>query len=311
MTNIIKRTLSILLAIVMMTVPVFAIVSPEDAAPVLSEREMIKLKSRQLMQTRAQKWNEDLTQQEIADIVAQENIIIAEIEALGADYVTGAELRQNYMRNGESVASPNFEGLITNERTSYIVMGPYSYTYNGNAMYYMEVLVFVNNSQSSLAVAYEGALEPSVQGSTYGSIKNTPFVSYPAGDNYTPNNVLGSAISDTAIVSNYTVDLEFWTAVNYIYIGNQASNYMDDYALGLVSTAIEVKQTHYCNSASDIAYDYIEYYNFGDVDYAFECYYSGSGFEVISPISVSYNFGSEFLGDFNVVQPYTWPYLYD
>lgn len=285
----------------------------------MTEREQIKVKTRELLQTRIKMEIDELTPQEKMEFSILENAIIAEIEYLGGDYVSAEEFKNNYFAYRDSELVPNFEGLISTTETSFVVAGPYSYTYNGKTMYYMDVTVTPYMPISYLWRDVSGDLSPSVDNLPYSSYKNTPFASSPAGDNITPSDVFGNSIPNDAI-GDYSVEAYFLTTANYIYIGNSPSHYMDDYALALISTAVEVYQIHNFNGYSEqmeeavrmggTEYDCIVYYNYSDVDYAFQCYYSGRAPVTVSPLSIYYSFGGESLGGFDIVQPLSSPYMY-
>lgn len=315
----IKKIVSFALAVTMLTIPVFAIIPPEDAVPAISDRELIKEKVNELMRVRMQKGKIGITQDEIGCLESLENNIISEIEGLGATKMNAQEVAQAFgqLPNIDET-SPNFEGLGHTDINSYFIYGPYSTVYNGRTMYYMDVLVAPCGRGSYLWRDTLDRFYPDVSG-TYGSYKNTVITSSPSGVWGTPAHAfVGQGVSDSED-GEYSIGVELATCVDYIYIGTRNSSDVTDYALGLISTLIETYETHRIDNDDDFytvehngdLYNTIEYYNYGDVDYAFECYFSGRGFDIVCPMDISYYFGGRYLGSGQVIQPYSSPYMYE
>lgn len=316
----IKRCISFLLILTMVTIPALAIIPPEDAMPVTTDRELIQDKVHELMRVRMQKGRRGISEEEVQILEQQENSIISEIDVLGATKMSSQQVSQMFGVLPEvDETSPNFEGLGHTDENSYFVYGPYSTTYNGQTMYYMEVLVAPCGNESYLWRNSSDIFDVAEDNEPFSSYKSKSFTTSPSSVQVTaptPAHVFyGDSDVNDSTRGDYDIGIELATCVDYIYIGNRNSTDMTDYALGLISTAVECYETHKLdldnNDSSGEGYRIVEYYNFADVDYALECYFSGHGFDIICPMDISYYFGGRYLGSGQVIQPYSSPYMYE
>lgn len=314
MKNIIKRALSLALALAMMSIPVFAIVPPEDAAPVLSEADLVRLKAKELMQLRMERAKSNATGQELEAFNARESLIYDEIEDLGGEIKNAREIAQTLGHTTHTDGTPLvFEGLIDTDDYRFIEAGPFPTTYNGRTMYYIEVTVVPMNPGNYLwlTVGKETLVNPGTQ---YGAYKNTALTTSPSssGANYdgTMSDVF-SGISDNADTGLY-MDLDIATLPTYVYFAESNPTFEPSYSLGYITTSVECYEIftipNYDWHNFPIRWINDEYY--GDIDYALSVYFAGHGYEVGCPMSVYYSFGNYYDSGFDIYQPYSWPYMY-
>lgn len=313
MNNTIKRGFSLILALAMMSIPVFAIIPPEDAAPVLSETDLIRLKAKELMSLRMEIAHSNETGEDLIELNLREAQIYNEIEELGGEIKTAREVAQTLGHTTHTDGTPLvFEGLVNSDDYCFIEAGPYSTTYNGRTMYYIELTVVAMNPGNYLWLTTSGAdiVSP---GTRYSSYKNTVLTTSPssAGVNY--NGTMSGVFNDVDDndTNGLKMVLDIATLPTYVYFAESRPTFDGAYSLGFISTSVECyEEFHIGRKWQNFTGRWIDDEYLGDIDHALSVYFAGHGYEVGCPMTVYYYFGNSFVSGFDIHQPYSSPYMY-
>ena len=271
MNNIVKRIFSLILALAMMSIPVFAIIPPEDAAPVLSEADLIRLKAKELMSLRMERAHSNEIEEELIELNAREAQIYNEIEELGGEIKTAREVAQTLGHTTHTNGTPLvFEGLIDTDDYCFIEAGPYSTTYNGRTMYYIELTVVAMNPGNYLWLTTSGA-DIIDSGTQYSSYKNTVLTTSPSSSGANYDGTMSDVFYEVADTdpSGLVMELDIATLPTYVYFAESRPTFDGAYSLGFISTSVECYEEFHIGSAwQNFPCRWIDDEYLGDIDHA-------------------------------------------
>ena len=285
-----------------------------------------------ITQIRMKKWSdENITDNELERLTAIEENSIAALIQGGYKKESLENICKLINMSNSQIQSYPFSDLIA-EYEEFYFGGPYSTTYQGDSMYYLNILVVPTDNRSVLIQTGDIQVtdeENWVGGLIYSAVSLYLGVAYGVemsiatfviGELF---NLLSRELNDPPSVAaqDYKIKVKSSTVPAYIFIAEGYSDPYSEsaYSLGLVTCKVEFYERHIssfvidgeimrmCQPVERTVYD--DYF-INSTEYAMSVYRAGHGFEVRCPMENIYYLEDEYLGTFYHSQPYPDVWLY-